>query len=399
MMSVPVNAEMMNIRIDANDHLEFQISQPFSALFRFKPWEEGFTFEIFEDGDWHVELSDCGLPLLGLLHTEHNTPCVLRFLSRIPADIRHRVQHYTFAQANLLRWLAINGYARELFESAPLLCWMLIARQQQQGWPESHVEKLLKSSRTQVLSAISGIGQKSALKWLAKIQLDRASSHECSLLVDALRMNFHRSLCAAQPKIQMHWIRYATRYEALSSSRAFSKYCVDNPQETSDFRHVVSQHARFWDDAIAVARVLGIEDAHIALQRCVDLDSVRRLHDRWTDRMNQRQALVVHGATPFPETPIPGNETIHPITSLEDLQAEGRLMHHCVSVYEPAIRKGECYIYRILKPERATIEVSLTGNQARARQVKLAYNGRTSNETRLEIESWLVEASKPAGSR
>ena len=126
---------------------------------------------------------------------------------------------------------------------------------------------------------------------------------------------------------------------------------------------------------------------------------MRRLHDRWTDRLNQRQALVVQGATPFPKPPIPGNHNIHPIETLEDLQAEGRLMHHCVSAYEPFIHKGECYIFRILQPERATIEIRFACNQARVRQVQLAYNGKPSNETRLDIESWLVEASKPAGSR
>ena len=144
--------------------------------------------------------------------------------------------------------------------------------------------------------------------------------------------------------------------------------------------------------------MIEIHDAEIALNRCADFEAVRRLHDRWTDRLNQRQALVVHGATPFPKPPIPGNHNIHPIETLEDLQAEGRLMHHCVSAYEPFIRKGECYIYRILQPEKATVELRFAGNQVRIGQVQLAYNGRPSTETRVEIDSWLLAASKRVGS-
>ncbi len=74
-------------------------------------------------------------------------------------------------------------------------------------------------------------------------------------------------------------------------------------------------------------------------------------------------------------------------------------MHHCVASYVDAILSGQCYIYRILQPQRATIEVRLRGNQASVRQVALAYNGKPNEDTLTAVQQWFDDAVDDRGAR
>lgn len=386
----------MQLAVDERGRLEFTISQPIECSFRFSSWEQGLQYERFEDGTWKHESLDCGFPLLSLPELHYDEPSVQHFVSQIPAEVRLRAAPYKISQTAMLSWIANNTHAAELFESAPTLLWLLINRQQMLDWPDQHVEALLKQPRTQVLSAVSGVSQRSGLKWLARIELDDGQGGECAALINGLCIGLHQSRWAREESIPIHWIVAATRHHEISNSRAFHAYCRQNPDDSSAFNRQLSHHARFWVDALNVARVIGISDAAVALNRCNDFEAVRRLHDRWTDRLNQQKALVVEGRTPFPPPPFEGTDSIHPIRTREDLLAEGRVMHHCVAVYDRRIETGQCYIYRILKPERATIELRFTGQKVSVGQVSLAYNGRPSNETVDAIIQWVLKVSGDA---
>lgn len=55
--------------------------------------------------------------------------------------------------------------------------------------------------------------------------------------------------------------------------------------------------------------------------------------------------------------PVPGTDRIVPVAGVPDLVAEGRLQGNCVADYDDDIRSGRCYIYRILKPARCTLQI------------------------------------------
>lgn len=289
----------------------------------------------------------------------------------------------------MLRWVESDSHAAQLQQTAPTLLWLLIGRQQILGWPDRHVHSLLRSSRVQILRAVCGVGYRSALKWLARIELRSADLNDFNTLITALRAELHRSPWAQAESIPIYWIRAALEHLELQSSPAFNSYCTHSRLDGEDFVAQLRQDTRFWQDALRVADMLRIRDAEVALSRSRDFTAIRRLHDRWTDKLNQRQAQVVDGPTLFPPPPVPGNDEIHPITSLEDLQAEGRLMHHCITIYQPKILARESYIYRMLVPERATIELKIEGNMIRVGQISLAYNAIPSDSTQAAVSSWL----------
>ena len=305
------------------------------------------------------------------------------------AQFHRQLAPVRYARALMLEWVENNAFAAELGASAPLLLWLLMARYQNVNWPKAHLEALLRSRRTKVLSAISGVGQPAALRWLSRVQLSSGEQAEYVALINALRTELYRTRWAREPAIPMHWISGAVEHLDLAHSRAYHSFCCLNPKACEAFNANLDQYARFWRDALSVAEAIGITDAEIALHRCQDFSAVRRLHDRWTSRLNQRLSKIVEGETRFPPAPVPGTENIHPISSLEDLQAEGRLMHHCVSVYQPKIHRGESYIYRMLGPERATIELECRGGRVRIGQLSLAYNTEPSQETIKAVNNWL----------
>ncbi len=62
---------------------------------------------------------------------------------------------------------------------------------------------------------------------------------------------------------------------------------------------------------------------------------------------------------PFPLPPIPGDDLLQPIRNGDDLAREGRDLCHCVGGYAGGVRSGQCYFYRWLGVERATVELTL----------------------------------------
>ena len=93
--------------------------------------------------------------------------------------------------------------------------------------------------------------------------------------------------------------------------------------------------------------------------------------------------------TPFPHTPLPGNQDIQPITSVSELLDEGRAMHHCVASYIEKSTEGRGLTYRVLAPKRATLKiVRLPDGKLRIGQIKLAYNATPAENTSRRLSKW-----------
>lgn len=104
---------------------------------------------------------------------------------------------------------------------------------------------------------------------------------------------------------------------------------------------------------------LGLPDAPVR----GPFESLRRLqayHDelaeldrrRWEE---QREAGRAGGA--FPSPPFAGTAAIRPLRTADELYREGAELQHCVGIYGDDVRAGRCYIYQVLEPVRATLQV------------------------------------------
>ena len=97
---------------------------------------------------------------------------------------------------------------------------------------------------------------------------------------------------------------------------------------------------------------------------------------------------------PFPLPPVPGTSDIVPLVNSDALSEEGEQQKNCVRTYAKWVAKGEGHIYRVLRPERATLAIAKgpDGNWQIA-QLKLACNQPVAEQTRKTVEAWLKRYS------
>lgn len=144
----------------------------------------------------------------------------------------------------------------------------------------------------------------------------------------------------------------------------------------------------YWNDVLQMARELSVEDAELALLRCTSEDDLFNLHVRWIQRLNSDEDRV-QGNVEFPEPPFPDSKNIVAIKTSDELMEEGRNMNHCVGAYATDVLAGQCYIYRVLRPERATLELRAENGIWQMGQFKLKNNAKPGRASQKYVMEWL----------
>ena len=91
----------------------------------------------------------------------------------------------------------------------------------------------------------------------------------------------------------------------------------------------------------------------------------------------------------FPPQPIPDSDSIRALISDEQLIQEGMKQRNCVGCYGSRVRTGNNYVYRVLKPERATLNIAKGGARWWLQELKTACNRPASAATIKLVQNWL----------
>lgn len=119
------------------------------------------------------------------------------------------------------------------------------------------------------------------------------------------------------------------------------------------------------------------------------IEKLQETHDELVEEYNQQTKLAP--TIPFPQPPYCGKKgKVEPISSFYELQAEGRLMSHCIGSYAPAILSGKCYVYRVLAPIRATMSLWRISNQWKLQDIRGSANSRINDKLATELYSELI---------
>ncbi len=95
---------------------------------------------------------------------------------------------------------------------------------------------------------------------------------------------------------------------------------------------------------------------------------------------------------PFPHPPLPGTESIIPITCLPDLQLEGQTQNNCVASYALYVIQGGFYVYRVTAPERATLSITKGNDGCWKRcEIKVINNGKPKRSSVNAVDRWLLQ--------
>jgi len=131
-----------------------------------------------------------------------------------------------------------------------------------------------------------------------------------------------------------------------------------------------------------VAQEAARQAAQEALERQQEQQRVRRA--------SARKARAQAVARSFPPPPIPGTVTIIPLASRGELQEEGWQQSNCVATYATRVLSGDCYIYRVTAPERATLSIVYRADGCwRRSELKGHRNRAVRAETIRVVDAWL----------
>ncbi|MCP4982637.1 MAG: hypothetical protein GY935_19340 [Gammaproteobacteria bacterium] len=400
--------------------LEFQIPGFGNTIARIAPWADGFdTFEIkykrtLRKPLWVLEIFPHQAELIPIKNSH-------QFFSDIPPEIREQIRSFKFGQCAMLRWLARYPEARDLCYTNPKLLWLLTTAIFDSSVDEDELPQLLRKRQVEILARIFKPCSPSALRILHKVDLISGDLREARTIIRALKKSYFRKTVAHLPSISTIVLRTLYDHPDLvlpSVARLLTEEFRNpdcNPRLLS--LHVVDTVR----DIRRMAEVLGIENSDQAIERCRSLEALSRLRDRWVERVNCRQGLWLDGIQDdcsqdlellsryeqervelertaghkiFSEPPFPDSEEVKAIRSVSELIIESRIQENCVHTYAKTIVNGEVYLYKVLKPHRATFELVKTNNGWEPGQLKLSRNRIPGPEVERVIIDWMVKHSQ-----
>jgi hypothetical protein len=242
--------------------------------------------------------------------------------------------------------------------------------------------------RPEILAAMNSCPSRSMVRLLGKVAPEHIDIQSLRLLTQAeLPRNAERAL-AHLPRFRCGTISLVADPELWPHvGTQLLREAAEDPDEDA-----VSILLR---DTLEMARrvheQVGVVPSHARLVALHD-DLLRRWNampreeegaDQSGDSYRQRAA-----AAPPPPN---GTDAIQPLRTAAELREEGEVMQHCVGSYDGKVLRGECHVYRVLEPERATLALRW---QSSRRQWEIAQLRGTGNravgfETRRAIRDWL----------
>ncbi|MDY0148506.1 MAG: hypothetical protein RBT03_00285 [Kiritimatiellia bacterium] len=283
------------------------------------------------------------------------------YFDAIPDEVREDLFRYKNRRWHLFCLFARCPGALDLSRSNPALCYALashwVFHKPATKWPMRSARSLIVQKQKKILGWLGFPGTETARRIMAKI--------------DPLALNIKRlwAFRRALEDIELSkWLSHLERINeevmdmvAWRDHRPYlSAKLVKEVSRENDWVKL-SDAKRLFDDTMRMAREMPVVQNHRPIQSLRQLKTFHDLltqeqHLRWLHgRLAQQRDLHVI----FPNPPFAGTPTILPVRDLDGLLAEGFKMRHCVAIYEGSIAAGSCYIYRVIKPVRATLQIVL----------------------------------------
>ncbi|MEB2310743.1 MAG: PcfJ domain-containing protein [Sorangiineae bacterium] len=318
------------------------------------------------------------LALLNQLGGLEPTSPVTRWSEPVPAALLDLVRRMDRERLSLLRLVRHGPAALDLRGGGENLLWLaaVVAAERKAPWEE--LAAILQRKRRYVVEWCGGDGSKAAVKAVKEYRVARFTSAELRTLRER----------AARPK-EPDRIReqYESRNRELLEYpfyvAATRKLAGKRLRDSAETRDVLQLH----QDVCRLAATSKIDDIDAQLRALQRIGGLRRLHDELADRLLERNEPLPRDQR-HPPPPLRGTKEIVPLRTAALLAHEGRVMQHCCEAYHHDARTGQAYLYRVLAPERATLELEPTGNRPRLVQLRGVRNAPVSPETKRAVFAW-----------
>lgn len=337
---------------------------------------------------------------------------LVRFWEPVPADIRSRIARFPTHHWHLASLFARCPASVDVADSTPALAMMLAnawifnrrPSRSTMRWVRRHIVK-----PQRVLCGLLGFpSTESAVHVLRKLAPEHC--HPAILLDLRTLMRIPAMLDHLRhiPALPPHLLRFlivAHRKGWSVSRRLITRWLAHFADPSRD----LGQHWKNVQDALrvlvpgtrnhpelpfhsvnALLREHQAQNEELAERIAMEEEEGRGAAYVYADTMPPSFLYADQAAVQLPPPPLPGNDAIQPLRTGRDVLDESRDMRHCVATYLPMLKEGKLFIYRVLQPERATLEIHHDGVAWRMGQLAGVANAPVSIHTRILVRAWLT---------
>ena len=256
--------------------------------------------------------------------------------------------------------------------------------------------RLVYMPRRDIVKSVGGKGTKSEVKLLSRIvgsslNADSLRKIRCLLWDDLLKQTATK---LRTNRIDEDLLNTIVDEHPYFSYRVFSKhaekYCGYNQSAANEKGNWLDEKSRIINEINDMERIIQCwPNMDIYRENIQRVESISKLQ-------KYRMALEKKNANrPFPNPPIKESENIRALKTLEEITAEAHEMGNCVLKYFDWIVQNQYYIYKVLKPERATLGISIEAEKYYSiDDLRIKCNGMASAETWEEVKKWFESSPK-----
>jgi hypothetical protein len=346
------------------------------------------------------------------------SPALYRFCHAIPDSVRCAVRRFEFGQVMLLRLAAQAPETRDLLTSNSLLLWLLMLAVYEGRIEFEHLPDYCRWRQRRLLATIGGPAAVSAQSLLQKIELEDGTLGEAELIKSAIEDPEIVEEVRHLPMIPVTLLAILVQHPRLVG-KGLVRLLANQPVRG----HAAAVKYGFEVDGLLagleqLGRHLAIDQPHRALRDCRSLEAARALRRRWAVRARQRGLITrtqLEGyesrtraapvasrahAISFPSIPR-RDETLPPpplsdspdiiaLRTLEDIAEEGFVQRHCLTSRTRSVRTGQAYIYKVLAPQRGTLEILMVDGRPAIGLFKLSCNREPGERAWRAVRKWFA---------
>jgi len=280
-----------------------------------------------------------------------------KYFNAIPQEVRTELMRYPNRRWHLMCLFARCPGAMDLSRSNPALCYALAS-----NWvfhkpavkrPLAAARRLIGKKQRHILGWLGFPATESARRLLQKIDPGA---------LDVLPLIEFKKFFADREAVKWlaHMDRIDTRILKIVTTRVFRPLLTGNllreiHARPCDMPWNPEEVRMFWDVWGLMGRIpdMPAQGPFATFRRLEACHDELAEHDRQACQRRKDTGPRVK----FPLPPFAGTEDIQPLKSEEELYREGTELGHCVGIYANRVRSGHSYIYRVLAPVRATMEI------------------------------------------
>lgn len=310
----------------------------------------------------------------------------LRF--SLPRELARAIERFRCGQFALLRAQGASPRFVELLLANPTLAFFVANASGCDG-ARCAAGELVTLKQPAIAERLGLPPTPAAVRTLRKIAPESVTPDSVELVREALRAEAAQRRLSHLPRINAGVLRLVgdERLRAVTAPTLLDEVAQDGREK---YRAVTAD---------LVLDVLALEEELHGRVRPPKFASVRRLQEVHHRLREEYVATRARGILEcrFPPPPLPGTADIVPLVHPRDLITEGLWQHNCVASYAPAVAGGDTFIYRVLRPERATLAVRRTGGSGwYCSELLAACNQPVRRATRSAVERWIEERTVSA---